>query len=95
MKFISNLLFAFIAVSLIVSCKNQPEGEAAKTGEALETDEKPSEDAQIFEMTGGKLYWAATKVGGAHNGAFNVSKGTVPEQPPQINSLQHLSTGSK
>jgi len=86
MKFISNLLIAFIAVSLIVSCKDQPEGEAAKTGEASETVAKPSNEAQIFEVTGGKLFWAATKVGGAHNGAFNVAKGRLATENGTVTS---------
>jgi len=86
MKFISNFLIAFLAVSLLVSCTDQPEGEAAKTEEASETVAKPSGDAQIFEITGGNLYWAATKVGGAHNGSFNVSKGKLAAENGVVTS---------
>ena len=77
MKILSNFLIVFLAVSLFVSCKNAPEGEAAKTGEASEEPGKPSANAQTFEVTDGKVFWAATKVGGAHNGSFTVSRGKI------------------
>ena len=80
MKILSNFLIAFLAMSLFVSCKNQPEGDAAETGEASETTAKPTGESKYFEVTDGKIYWAATKVGGAHNGAFNVSKGKLSSE---------------
>jgi len=86
MKFISNFLIAFVALSLFGSCINQPEGEAAKTEEASETIAKPSGDAQIFEVTGGNVYWAATKVGGAHNGSFNVLNGKLAAENGTVTS---------
>jgi len=75
-----------MVISLIVSCKNAPEGDAAKTGEASEEPAKPSLDAQMFEVTNGKVYWAATKVGGAHNGSFNVSKGKLAAENGAVTS---------
>ncbi len=86
MKIISNFLIAFIALSLIVSCKNQPEGEAATTEEASENVAKPSADAKFFEVANGNVYWAATKVGGAHNGAFNVAKGKLATENGTVTS---------
>ena len=77
MKIISNFLFVFVALSLIISCKNKPEGEAAQTGEATEKAPQLSKDAKMFQVTNGNVYWAATKVGGGHNGAFQVAKGKL------------------
>lgn len=77
MKIVSNFLIAFVAISLIVSCKNAPEGEAAKTGEAAAEPSQLSAEAKTFEVSDGKVFWAATKVGGAHNGAFQVAKGKL------------------
>ena len=86
MKILPNILIAFLAVSLIFSCKNQPEGDAAKTEEASETTAKPGEAAKFYEVSSGKVYWAATKVGGAHNGAFNVSRGKLATENGVVTS---------
>lgn len=87
MKILSNFLMAFFALSLIISCKNKPEGEAAKTSEAVEETAKPSADAKVFEVTGGNVYWAATKVGGInHNGAFRVDKGKLATENGAVTS---------
>ena len=86
MKIISNLLIVFLAISVMVSCKNQPEGEAAKTAEASQNTATPSESAKFFEVTDGKVYWAATKVGGAHNGDFTVSKGKLAVENGMVTS---------
>ena len=78
MKIRPKFLIAFFALSLIISCKNKPEGEAAQTGDATVETAKPSADAKMYEVTSGNVYWAATKVGGInHNGAFQVAKGKL------------------
>jgi len=86
MKISSNLLIAFFALSLIISCKNQPEGEAATTGEASQTIAKPSTDAKVYGVTNGNVYWAATKVGGAHNGAFQIGSGKLASENGKVTS---------
>lgn len=87
MKFLSNFLIAFFALSLIISCKNKPEGEAAQTGDAAEETAKPSADAKMYEVTSGNVYWAATKVGGInHNGAFQVAKGKLATENGVVTS---------
>ncbi len=77
MKIISNLFIAFITLSLVVSCKNKPEGEAAKVGEATQVTAQPSGDERVYGVAEGNVYWAATKIGGAHNGTFRVSEGKL------------------
>jgi polyisoprenoid-binding protein YceI len=86
MKFLSNLLIGFLTLSLIVSCTNQPEGEAAKTGEASETEAKPSAAAKTYAVAKGNVYWAATKIGGAHNGAFPVIRGKLSAENGVVTS---------
>ena len=86
MKTLSNFLIAFFAFSLILSCKNKPEGEAAETSEAITETAKPAADATMYEVTSGNVYWAATKVGGAHNGAFQVSKGKLAAENGVVTS---------
>ena len=75
-----------MAVSLIVSCKNKPEGEAAQTGEASETTAKPSDAAKSYQVSSGKVFWAATKVGGGHNGEFTVSRGKLTAENGVVSS---------
>ncbi len=87
MKIIPNLFLLLLGISLIYSCNNAPEGEAAKTEEASETTATPSSDAKIYEVTSGKVNWTATKVGGVlHAGDFQVSKGKLAVENGMVTS---------
>ena len=76
MKVLSNLLIALMAISVIVSCKKTPEGEAAKVGEAQQEATAPAA-AKTYNITGGTIYWVGTKVGGQHNGTIDVASGNI------------------
>jgi len=76
MKLLSRFMIALIAISMTFACKNQPEGEKAKVGEAKEVAATPSA-AKTFEITSGTVYWTGTKVGGQHSGTINVGKGQL------------------
>lgn len=86
MKILSNLLIGFMALGLIVSCQDAPEGEAAKTGEAAENTAKITEETKMYQVTSGNVDWAATKVGGAHNGTFQVTKGKIGVENGEVTS---------
>lgn len=85
MKVLSNLLIAVMAMTLIVACKNTPEGEAAKVGEA-QTEAAAPAAAKTFNVTGGTVYWVGTKVTGQHNGTIDVSGGSVDVKDGNIAS---------
>lgn len=77
MKLLSNIMIAFLAMSLIVACKNTPEGEKAKVGEAAKEVAQAPVAAQNFTLDNGTIYWTGTKVGGQHSGTFGIRKGVL------------------
>lgn len=77
MKLLSNIMIAFLAMSLIVACKNTPEGEKAKVGEAAKEVATAPAAAKDFSVSSGTVYWTGTKVGGQHTGTFNIQKGVL------------------
>lgn len=77
MKVLSKFMIAFFALTLIVACKNQPEGEKAKVGEASTEVAKAAATAKNFSVSEGTIHWTGTKVGGQHSGTINVGKGTI------------------
>ncbi len=78
-------MIAFLAMSLIVACKNTPEGEKAAVGDAKEVA-KAATTAKVFAVTGGTIYWTGTKVGGSHSGTFSIPKGTINTEGDNITS---------
>jgi polyisoprenoid-binding protein YceI len=86
MKLISKIMIAFLAISLIVSCKNTPEGDAAKVGDAAKDVAVSSAAAKDFPVTDGTIYWTATKVGGQHSGTINVQGGVLSVEGENVSS---------
>ena len=86
MQLLSKFFIAILAISLVISCKNQPEGEAAKTGDAADNVATAPADAAKYAVKEGKVYWGATKVGGAHNGTINISKGVLTAANGKVTS---------
>ena len=86
MKVLSKFMIAFFALTLVVACKNQPEGEKAKVGEASTEVAKSTAAAKSFSVTSGTVYWTGTKVGGQHSGTINVGKGQIAVENGNITS---------
>ena len=86
MKLFSKIMIAFLAISLIVSCKNTPEGEAAKVGDAAKDVAVSSAAAKDFSVSDGTIYWTATKVGGQHSGVINVQGGVLAVEGVNLTS---------
>jgi polyisoprenoid-binding protein YceI len=74
------LSFLFAGALAIASCTSKPAGEEAATTTAAGTTEvaAPSATATSYAVaTTSTLGWAATKVGGAHNGQIPVTGGSL------------------
>ena len=77
MKILSNVMFLALCLGLVfTSCKKNPEGKAAKTADKVEKTATAA-NAKAYTMDKGTAYWAATKVGGGHNGTINISSGAL------------------
>ena len=55
MKVFSKIMIAFLAITLVIACKNTPEGEAAKTGDAATNVATASATAKNFSVTDGQF----------------------------------------
>lgn len=86
MKVFSKIMIAFLAISLFVACKNTPEGDAAKVGDAAKDIATASATAKEFSVTDGTVYWTATKVGGQHSGTINMQRGVFSVENGNISS---------
>ncbi|MFT5164804.1 MAG: polyisoprenoid-binding protein YceI [Saprospiraceae bacterium] len=86
MKVFSKIMIAFLAISLFIACKNTPEGEAAKVGDAAKDVATASATAKQFSVTDGTVYWTATKVGGQHSGTITVNRGVLSTDGANLSS---------
>lgn len=78
MKVLLKFSFLFVILGLaFTSCKKEPKGTAAKTGEATNNPAKAPANAATYAIENGQVIWTATKVGGQHSGTLNVSKGEL------------------
>ena len=77
-----NLLkFSFLVLTLgllVVSCKNKPSGDAAKTA-AAETAAKATAAATSYAINtvSSKVFWVGSKPTGSHNGSIDLSEGKL------------------
>ena len=71
------LLFALTAGTLImVSCQSAPDADKAATAEQQEASAAQGENYTI-DVAGSTIGWIGTKVGGQHNGTFNLTEGSL------------------
>ena len=86
MKVLSKILMACLVLTLVFACKNQPEGEAAKVGDAADNVATSSSSAKTYTVDNGTIYWTGTKVGGQHSGTVMVSRGMLDVENGNISS---------
>ncbi len=86
MKVFSKIMIAFFAITLVFACKNTPEGDAAKVGDAAKNVATAAAAAKNFSVTDGIVHWTSTKVGGQHSGTINVQKGALSVEGGNITS---------
>lgn len=76
MKKFAILGFYLLTITLVFSCKNKVEGDAASVSEAAEVAQTEGV-AYIVDPAATQLTWEGVKVTGKHNGTINVTEGTV------------------
>ncbi len=86
MKVLSKLMIVFLALTLIVSCKNTPEGTKAKVGDAATELAKATAAAKNFAVSDGTIHWTSTKVGGQHSGTIKVKEGKLATEGGNLTS---------
>lgn len=86
-RFVQFSFFLLTVSLLIVSCKNKPAGEAAKTDEAAKTTAPAaSASAKGFAINPNqsKVLWVGSKPTGSHNGTINVAEGKLSVDNGQL-----------
>lgn len=86
MKTSFKLMFLFLALGLMVSCKKNTKGDTTKTGDAKTEAAAPSA-ATTFDVAEGTITWTGGKpTGDTHMGTINVSKGQLAVKDNNIAS---------
>ena len=73
-----NLAFIVVAIAVLASCQNKPEGEQAKTGQEQEVKKAAAEaDPFTVDTQNSVVNWLGTKPGGEHYGTVQLKSGQL------------------